>query len=202
MRFKSWNAGIVALVTAVAAPALAQVDVETGQDRAVIEVERQPLQLGVNIGVNNFTGAAGDLTGAGAFFGVNAGVRPWRMMGVELGYEGSRNPVEAVDGGLWRHNVSALAKVGPMLGQDQNIRPFLGAGVGLSYINPTGDAEDSFRTDYVSEVPLALGVETQLGPVNAGVRATYRLLGGDNFTPDPDDNSNLFNVGLMIGGRF
>lgn len=202
MCFKSWNAGIVALAMAVAAPALAQVDVDTQEDEAVIRVERQPLRVGVNVGVNSFTGEAGDLTGAGAFLGVNAGVQPWRIVGVEVGYEGSRNPVEDVEGSLWRHNVSALAKVGPTLGQNQNIRPFVGAGVGMSYINPTGDAEADFRTDYVSEVPLALGVEAQLGPVNAGVRATYRILGADNFTPDPDASSNLFNAGLMIGGRF
>ncbi|QRK13224.1 outer membrane beta-barrel protein [Archangium violaceum] len=202
MRFKSWNAGVLVFAMAAASPALAQVNVETDQDRAVVEVERMPVQVGVNFGVNNFTGAAGDLTGTGALLGVNASVQPWRLIGVELGYEGSRNPVDGTQGGLWRHNVGALAKVGPTLGQNQNIHPFVGAGVGLSYINPSGDAEDSFRTDYVSEVPLALGVETQLGPVNAGVRATYRILGADNFTPDPDANSNLFNASLMLGGRF
>jgi Outer membrane protein beta-barrel domain len=197
---KKWGLCAVAAAALLAAPALAQDDIydeDFYDDDAGLTNDIGVTVLG---GLNTYTGDIGDATGAGAFLGVQADSRPYDLVGVELGYQGSRNPFEDIDGALWRHNVGALAKVGPQLGQNDNLRPFVGAGIGVSVLNPSEDAEFLYDTDFVTEVPLAAGVEYDFGGIVAGARATYRLVGGEDLGLDED--GNLVNFGLQVGGNF
>lgn len=156
--------------------------------------------LTVRGGVSNFTGDLGDDTTTGAFLGIQADARPINGIGVELGYEGSRNALSDADGAIWRHNVGALAKVGPIINE---FRPFVGAGFGVSVLDPSNDAATlGYDNDVITEVPLAAGLEYKLGDLTAGARATYRILGDEEVSPVPGDTGNLFNVGLTLGGRF
>lgn len=203
MRFKkSWGLGAVATAALLAVPAFAaqksaeRIYDENRESRGILN------DFGVSVsgGLNTYTGELGDDTGVGGFLGVQADSRPLPIVGLELGYEGSRNPFENLDGALWRHNVGALAKVGPELGNNGALRPFVGAGFGVSVLNPSGGSEAIFGNDFVTEVPLAAGVEYKLGGVRAGARATYRILGGENL--DAGQNGNDINVGLNLGGSF
>jgi opacity protein-like surface antigen len=214
MSFKTrWGIGAFAAAVLLAAPAFAQDDYipEDDADETSIydtDVDRgmggggvfNDLNVSVTGGLNTYTGDIGDNTGAGGFFGVQANSRPLPLIGLELGYEGARNPFEDLEGGLWRHNVGALAKVGPALGANGNLRPFVGAGVGVSLLNPSEDAEILFDNDVVTEVPLAAGVDYNLGPITAGARATYRLVGGEDLGLAQD--GNIVNFGLQLGGAF
>lgn len=214
MSFKTrWGIGAFAAAVLLAAPAFAQDDYipENDADEAGIydtDMDRgtggggvfNDLNVSVTGGLNTYTGDIGDNTGAGGFLGVQANSRPLPLIGLELGYEGSRNPFEDLEGGLWRHNVGALAKVGPALGANGNLRPFVGAGVGVSLLNPSEDAEILFDNDVVTEVPLAAGVDYNLGPITAGARATYRLVGGEDLGLAQD--GNIVNFGLQLGGAF
>jgi hypothetical protein len=198
---KSWGLGVLAATLALALPAFAQ------EREARLFDEDAPRggltrDLGVTVsgGVNAFTGDLGENTGAGGFLGVQANSRPLPLIGLEVGYEGSRNPFEDFEGALWRHNVGALAKVGPQLGQQGNLRPFVGAGFGVSVLNPSEDGEVLFNNDVVAEVPVAAGVDYKLGAVTAGARATYRFLSGENLGLAQDGNA--VNLGVQLGGSF
>ncbi|HYO58809.1 hypothetical protein [Archangium sp.] len=205
MSFKTrWSLGAIAAAALLASPAFAQGDREariydyddTGERAGIL----RDLNVSLMGGLNTYTGDIGGETGPGGFLGVQASSRPLPMVGLELGYEGSRNPFEDLDGGLWRHNVGALAKVGPELGADRNLRPFVGAGVGVSLLNPSGDGEILYDNDLVTEVPLAAGVEYNFGAITAGARATYRLVGGEDLGLAQD--GNIVNFGLQVGGAF
>jgi opacity protein-like surface antigen len=183
--FRRFECAVILGVALLAAPAIAQ-------DRG----------LTVRSGVSAFTGDLGDGTDVGAFLGIQAEARPYRLIGVEVGYEGSANGFEENDSGsLWRHNVGALAKLGPVL--DDRWMPFVGAGLGISYLDPTGEAGTNvFDDDFVAEVPVAAGIEYRFSGLTAGARATYRVISGEGFAPGDIDEGDLFTAGLSLGGRF
>jgi hypothetical protein len=158
------------------------------------------LGFAVGGGLNNYTGDLGDITAAGGSFGVTVSSQPLNLVGVEVGYEGSRNPFEDINGALWRHNLGALAKVGPTLGANDNLRPFVGAGLGLSVLNPNNEAETFIDGDFVAEVPVALGLDYKFGGLTAGGRATYRILAGEDAGINAD--GNIINLGINVGGSF
>ncbi|WP_246357391.1 outer membrane beta-barrel protein [Pyxidicoccus fallax] len=184
--FRRIGSAMVLAVALLSTPALAQ---ERG--------------LSVRSGVSAFTGDLGGETDVGAFLGIQAEARPLRLLGVELGYEGSANGFEeeGASGALWRHNVGALAKLGPVV--DNGWMPFLGAGLGVSYIDPTGEVGTNvFEEDIVAEVPLAAGIEYRFSGVTAGASAMYRVVAGEGFAPGSADEGDLFTAGLSLGGRF
>jgi len=194
---------VAALLALLAAPALAQDD-----DPGIMADELRERQgtgfdnMGVVVrgGLSTYTGSLGGASNAGAFLGVQADVQALRWVGVELGYEGSFNNLVGGNesGSLWRHNVGTLAKVGPLINA---VRPFVGAGFGVSYIDPTQEAQSiGYDDDVVTEVPIAAGVDYQIGDLMVGARATYRILGGEDF--GPVDEGDLFNAGVSLGGRF
>lgn len=200
---KSWGLGAVAAAALLAVPAFAAQDTSTER---IIDENTQSRglfnDLGVSVtgGVNAYTGDLGDDTKTGASLGIQADSRPLPLLGLELGYEGSRNSFDGLDGSLWRHNVGALAKVGPELGRNGNLRPYVGAGFGVSALNPSGGSEAIFGNDFVTEVPLAAGVDYKFGAVRAGVRGSYRILGGESL--DAGQTGNNTNIGLQVGGAF
>jgi hypothetical protein len=212
---KSWGLGVFAAAMMLVSPALAQdigQDIDQDIDERDVDIYEYDdgtggsgfmRDLGVSVrgGLNSYTGELGEDTGPGAFLGVQAESRPWNLVGLELGYEGARNPIENFDGaGLWKHNVGALAKVGPQLGPNDNLRPFVGAGLGVSLLNPSEEAEFIYENDVVTEVPVAAGVDYKLGAVTAGARATYRFLGAQD--QGGDQTGNAINFGLNLGGSF
>jgi opacity protein-like surface antigen len=158
------------------------------------------LGFAVGGGLNNYTGDLGDITAAGGSYGVVVSSRPLDMVGFEVGYEGSRNPFEDIDGALLRHNLGAMAKVGPTLGANDNLMPFVGAGIGLGVLNPNNEAEALIDGDFVAEVPVALGLDYKFGALTAGGRATYRFLAGEDAGINAD--GNIINLGINLGGSF
>jgi hypothetical protein len=203
MSFKTkWGLGAIAAAALMALPAFAQDDrdVDIYDDTRASGNTLGNINVSVTGGLNSYTGDIGGDTGPGGFLGVQANTRPLPLVGVELGYEGSRNPFEDIDGGLWRHNVGALAKVGPTLGEDGNLRPFVGAGFGVSLLNPSEEGELFYNNDFVTEVPLAAGIDYNFGAVSAGARATYRVMGGEDL--GLARSGNIVNFGLQVGGAF
>lgn len=207
---RSWMSGIALMALCTAGSAFAAVDA-TRVGRELNYSERRT-EVGVEVrgGVGGFTGNAGDRTAPGALLGVTADAQPWRLVGIEAGYEGQRLPIDDVRVGdgeaMWRHNLSVMAKAGPQLIQDK-LRPYVAAGVGLSYLNASEGAEALYNNDFVEEVPLAAGVDYRFTPnIFAGARAAYRALFGTSFadlaTGTGQTSGGLLNFSLSVGGAF
>ena len=206
MRIRSVMGGLAASAVLLAGPALA-VEAQRVEEDLNFDARNTKVGLDVRLGLGGVTGELGEETGTGPLLGIAAGAQPWKALGIEVGYEGQRLPIsdEIVGDGeaLYRHNVGLLAKAGPML--DQKWRPYVGAGVGLSYFNVSDGAEARYDNDIVSEVPLAAGLDYNFGgAIFAGARATYRLMYGEGYADDiaGDADGSLFNASITLGGRF
>jgi opacity protein-like surface antigen len=215
MKIRSWMGGIAVVALCSAGSALAAVDAADVGNRLNFNPEQTRVGLDVRLGLGGLTGDLGERTAPGPLLGITAGAQPWRLIGVEAGVEAQRLPVDdnRIEDGeaLYRYNLGVLAKAGPLVMQDK-LRPYVGAGVGVSYLNATEQAEALYENDILAEVPLAAGVDYRFTEnIFAGARASYRVLVGDEFadtasvTVDPTDDNpdgNLLNFALTVGGRF
>jgi hypothetical protein len=156
-------------------------------------------------GVSDYTGDLGNDIESGPAWGLTVNVQPLRMIGFELGYEGSRNSVTndlLPDATLTRNGASGMVKIAPPL--IDVVKPFVAAGLGASYISAKGGA-GLYKSDLVEEVPVAAGIEFNTGNLTTGVRATYRWLVDESFAADTapgNPQGGLFDAALTIGGRF
>ena len=215
MKNRSWMGGIALVALCTAGSAFAAIDAADVGDRLNFNPDETKVGIDVRLGVGGLTGDLGARTAPGPLLGITAGAQPWRLIGVEAGIEGQRLPIDddrvGDDQALYRYNLGVLAKAGPLVMQDK-LRPYVGAGIGVSYLNVTDDADTLYENDYLAEVPLAAGLDYRFTDnIFAGARASYRILVGDEFadaasvTLDPTDDNpdgNLLNFGLMVGGRF
>jgi hypothetical protein len=169
------------------------------------ENKRGDLNVFLRGGVSDYTGDVGENVQSGPAWGLTVNVQPTRIFGFELGYEGSKNDIEndlLPDASLTRHGASGLVKIAPPL--IDKVKPFVGAGLGASYVSVDGGL-GLYESDLVEEVPVAAGIEFNTGAVTAGLRATYRLLVDENFasnTSPGNPQGGLFDASFTLGGRF
>ena len=213
MKIRSWMGGIAMVALCTAGSAFAAIDAADVGNRLNFNPEQTRVGLDVRLGLGGLTGELGERTAPGPLLGITAGAQPWRLIGVEAGVEGQRLPIDdarVTDGeALYRYNLGVLAKAGPLVMQDK-LRPYVGAGVGVSYLNATDGADIFYNNDFVAEVPLAAGLDYRFtNNIFAGARASYRVLVGDEFADvagvtDTGENpeGNLLNFALTVGGRF
>jgi opacity protein-like surface antigen len=215
MKIRSWMGGIAMVALCTAGSAFAAVDAADVGERLNFNPDATKVGLDVRLGIGGLTGDLGARTAPGPLLGITAGAQPWRNLGLEAGIEGQRLPIDDARVGdeqaLYRYNLGVLAKAGPLVMQEK-LRPYVGAGVGVSYLNVSDEAEALYENDILAEVPLAAGVDYRFTDnIFAGARASYRILVGDEFadaanvTLDPtEDNAdgNLLNFALTVGGRF
>ncbi|MFZ5471120.1 MAG: hypothetical protein ACOZIN_16970 [Myxococcota bacterium] len=159
-------------------------------------------------GVNFYSGGMAGLTVVGPAWGVRMGAHAG-LLGGEIAYRGAYNII-ADDvglgedaGSIWKNGVSALAKVGPTF--DERLTPYLGAGIGTSFLHPTQNATPAFRDDVVFEIPLAVGVDYRAKHFNAGLRGSWTPLVGLEVAdggPFSDTNGGAFLTTLNLGGVF
>jgi hypothetical protein len=161
-------------------------------------------------GIGGYTGELGGLSATGPTWGATLNLQPYRMLGFEVGYEGSKNDVtderfrasEAPS--LMRHGINSLVKLSPPF---ERVRPFVGAGLGVSYVAVRGGNEASglYSSDLMEQVPLSAGLEFNSGALTAGLRGTYRVLVDDNFADAAvpgDASGGLLDANITVGGRF
>ncbi|PTL78568.1 hypothetical protein DAT35_39290 [Vitiosangium sp. GDMCC 1.1324] len=202
--------GIALVAFCTAGSAFAAIDATRVAPGFKFEEGKTPVGADLRGGFGNFTGNAGSRTGTGGLLGVAADAQPWRFLGIEASYEGQRLPIDdsRVGNGeaMWRHNLSLMAKGGPLLLKDK-LFPYLGAGLGLSYLNASEGAEFLYKNDFIEEVPLAAGADYHFTRhVFAGARFTYRPLFGTSFadqaTGTGQTSGGLINYNLSVGGQF
>ncbi|HYO72844.1 MAG TPA: outer membrane beta-barrel protein [Archangium sp.] len=215
MKIRSWMGGIAMVALCTAGSALAGVEASDVGERLNFNPDQTKVGLDVRLGMGGLTGDLGARTAPGPLIGITAGAQPWRLIGVEAGVEGQRLPIDDARVGdeqaLYRYNLGVLAKAGPLVMQEK-LRPYVGLGVGVSYLNATDEADAIYENDILAEVPLAAGLDYRFTDnIFAGARASYRVLVGDEFadtasvTLDPTDDNpdgNLLNFALTVGGRF
>jgi hypothetical protein len=205
MKMRSVMGALAAAALLFTGPALA-IEAEDVGRRIQQGQEPPPYGLDARVGLGALQGQAGDETNTGPLIGISAGAQVHPDLGVEMGYEGQRFPVDSTlvgsGEGIYRHNWGLTAKAGPLLAG--HLRPFVAAGAGLSYFNPSEGAENVFRNDVAFEVPLSVGLDYNIGNVFAGARGSYNLLMGEGFADDlpGGGGGNILNGTLMVGGRF
>jgi len=155
-------------------------------------------------GAGNYTGTLGDIAKVGPSWGVTLNLQPLRFLGFEVGYEGARNGISDAgifDLALTRHGGSALAKLSlPLV---EIVRPFVGVGIGGSYVFADGTLLGGYQSGLVGEVPLAVGIEFNVGKLTAGARGTYRLLLSEDLSDQVDSPSGGYlDVVATLGLRF
>lgn len=226
---KVWTKGLTVAAALFAGSAFAAVDADEVDDKAREEIREadertdlderiqsridateaeanrsDPMTVGIQAGLAGYTDRIGDATKVGPSWGVRLGSERWGLLGGEVAYEGSRNGIEEAEGSLYRHGVSAMAKAG--LNVTENLKPFVGVGLGVSYVNRSDEAPAPYRNDFMQELPVAAGVEYRIGALTAGVRASYSYLFNDEFMePSPSQNNpsgGLMNTSVTVGGRF
>jgi opacity protein-like surface antigen len=158
-------------------------------------------------GVGDYTGDLGNLANTGPTWGLTLNVQPTTYLGLEVGYEGSQNKVDdnrlLEEPSLVRNGGSALVKVSPPL--LTAVRPFVGAGLGISYVDVRGRGAGLYDSDLMEEVPLVAGVEFNSGALTAGVRGTYRILVDEGFAENAtveNPSGGLLDASLTLGARF
>jgi Outer membrane protein beta-barrel domain len=212
MSVRSVVRGMAVAVLCLAGPAMAQVEADEVQEKVGFDPAATRVGVDVRVGVGGMTGELGELTAPGPLLGITAAAQPSEALGIEVGYEGQRLPIDDFRVGdeqaMYRHNITLLAKTGPLLMEDK-LRPYVGAGVGVSYLNVTDGAQDTglYTNDMVRELPVAAGLDYRITDnIHAGARASYRFMFGEEFANDAQlDNEaegDLLNVGLTVGGRF
>jgi hypothetical protein len=212
MKARSWMGGIALVSLCTASAAFAAVDASRVAGDLRYNEDQTKVGVDVRLGVGGFMGDAGDRTKIGPMVGIAAGAQPWRNLGIEAGVEGQRlaidDPRVGSGEGVYRYNVGLLAKAGPLVVQEK-VRPYVGVGAGVSYLNVTSGATGLglYRNDLVTEVPIAAGVDYRFSrSIFAGARASYRVLFGEEFaesaTGTGDSHGNMLNLSATLGGRF
>ncbi len=166
-----------------------------------------PISVSLEGGLSGYTGSLATNTKTGGLWGVRISADQ-SFLGAELAYQGSSNGIDdsrvPADQAIFRHEIEGLAKVALPLGY--GLRPFLGAGLGVSYVNVSNGAEPIYRNDFMTQIPLGGGVDWNRGRLHAGARMTWSFLLFDEFaepTPSANNPAGGFLTGsLILGGNF
>lgn len=199
-------AGVALLLALPAAAELKGAEEVTWKEMLRKPKPSEMLTVQVDGGIGGFLGGLGDMTGVGPTWTARAGADVLRGFGLEVGYNGARIPLNdprlEKGAALWRTGFSAVAKAyAPLRG----LRPFFGVGFGESYTNINNKGEGLYKNDWESEWPFVGGVQVEAGPVTAGARLTWSLLGGEDFANNATVRSNqgsLLQGTINVGGRF
>jgi hypothetical protein len=169
------------------------------------------LTVTVGGGIEGYTGALAPEINPGPGYGVQAEIRPSKVLGLELGYSGAVNeldsrvaPLGGSDGpDLVRNGGQAAVTVGLTAAP---VQPYLLGGIGFSDYNfrGAGSALAGFKDDTVGNVPVGVGLRTHIGSFTADLRANYNFLFDQDFSGiDTDFNENgRYSGTLNIGGTF
>jgi hypothetical protein len=182
---------------AVAPPARA----ETA--KAPREPNMRGLMLTVGGGVEGYTGALNSQIRPGPAWSVNANIRPTRVLGLELGYNGAANNVKNGDlangADIVRNGGQAVATLGLAAAP---VQPYVLGGVGLSRYNVRGGDNTRFRDDTTGHVPLGAGLRTHVGPFTADARFAYNVLFDENFIVTGTQSRDFAGINTVNGGRY
>lgn len=158
-------------------------------------------------GVEGYTGGLAPEINPGPSWGVGVALRPTKVVGVELGYSGAVNSIDtsgrdALTSGnadIVRNGGAAVATVGLSAAP---VQPYLLGGLGFDRYDVRHNDTGDFRNDTVGNVPLGVGLRTQVSKFTADLRGTYGVLFSQNFA-EGEGNTHLTDIGSSTPtGRF
>jgi hypothetical protein len=162
--------------------------VSPGEERRGFEQRGVSVLLGG--GVEGYTGQLAPEINPGPAWGVSAAFKPTRMFGMELGYSGAVNNIpgagpdllEGDSANITRHGGSAVATFG--IGAAA-VQPYLLGGIGIDryIVNDAGGADLNFQSNTVGNVPVGVGLRTNVGNFTADLRGNYGILFEQEFAP-------------------
>lgn len=171
--------------------------------------------VGVTIGggVEGYTGSLASNVDPGAAAGVTVALRPSSVLGFEVGYSGALNEIDrrfgaggAGTGGSGPDIVRNGGNAALTLGLAATpVQPYVLGGIGVSRYNIRNGGALGFRDDTVGNVPVGVGLRTQIGAFTADLRGDYNFLFSNDFAP-PEVTTNAgsgrYQGTLNIGGTF
>ncbi|HEX8819212.1 MAG TPA: hypothetical protein VF794_04750, partial [Archangium sp.] len=138
-------------------------------------------------GVEGYTGALAPEINPGPSVGVTAALRPSKTFGLELGYSGAVNNLDADAGGSGPDIVRNGAQAAVTLGLTAApVQPYLVGGVGMNWYNIRNGEALGFRDDTNARIPVGVGLRTHIGDFTADLRGNYNVLLNEDFAPGID----------------
>ncbi|HEX8439767.1 hypothetical protein [Archangium sp.] len=157
-------------------------------------------------GVEGYTGELAPSINPGPSVGVTAALRPSKTFGLELGYSGAVNNLDADVGGsgpdLVRNGASAAVTLGLTAAP---VQPYLLGGFGMNWYNVNNGEGLGFRDDTNSRIPVGVGLRTHIGNITADARVNYNVLLSEDFAPGVDTGdltTGSYNGTINLGGTF
>jgi hypothetical protein len=163
-------------------------------------------------GLEGFTGSLAPRLAVGPTYGAALQIRPTDIIGLEFAYSGGvheikdrvtngNNPASGAD--IVRNGARAMATVGLL---DSMVQPYILGGVGVDWWTARGNSTAyGFRDDTSGEIPVGLGLRTQVAGFTADLRGLYNVPFDQNFAPGTSTNTTdvgVGNVNTENNGRY
>jgi hypothetical protein len=177
-------------------------EVDQGQEKG----DMRGLSVLVGAGVEGYTGGLASEINPGPTVGVMAGLRPSKVLGLELGYSGAVNNLDADVGGSGPDIVRNGAVANLTLGLTAApVQPYVLGGFGMNWYNIRNGEAAGFTDDTSSRIPVGVGLRTHIGDFTADARVNYNILLNEDFATRVDDDrfsTGSYQGTLNLGGTF
>lgn len=179
--------------------------IDMDEDEGQKKGDMRGLSVLVGAGVEGYTGGLAPEINPGATVGVMAAIRPSKVLGLELGYSGAVNNLDADVGGTGPDIVRNGAVANLTLGLTAApVQPYVLGGFGMNWYNVRNGGTLGFTDDTSSRIPVGVGLRTHIGDFTADARVNYNVLLNEGFAPVADDRltTGSYQGTLNLGGTF
>ncbi len=187
----------------------------SGQDetRSVYRAEDKGADKGLYVllggGTEGYTGGnAADLN-PGFAYGATVGIKPWKMLGLELNYNGGLNDIDVAPGGvangadIVRQGGQAAVTLGLT---STKLQPYVLGGIGIQNHNVRGTGPAlGYNDDTSGYVPAGVGLRYNIGKlITADARVNYNAPFEQEFAPAGDNGfwDGRYQALLQLGGTY
>lgn len=172
------------------------------------KADMRGLTLVAGGGVEGYTFGLAPQVQPGPAWNVTAALKPTKVLGLELAYNGAANEIKSSDSinvsgaDIVRNGGQAVATVGLSAAP---VQPYLLGGIGVSRYNVRAPTP-GFESDTVGSVPVGAGLRTHVGHFTADARLGYNFLFSQQFAGNVEESTigapgdtNFSNGGRYIG---
>ncbi|WNG41089.1 hypothetical protein F0U61_50855 [Archangium violaceum] len=182
------------------------------RERSVYRAEDRGADTGLYVllggGTEGYTGSNAAALNPGFAYGATVGVKPSKLLGFELNYNGALNDVDlagpggAADGAdIVRQGGQAAITLGLTT---TKLQPYVLGGVGIQNYNVRGASPVfGFVDDTSGYVPAGVGLRYNITRlITADARVDYNIPFAQDFAPDNDVGDGRYKALLQLGGTY